>query len=100
MRRVLAEKLDDIVARLEHIPRKSLKRLAQEVEYQSLVQQGQHNCWSLDPIKQTAIHALQQHDPASWVHFYSWFLQSVVEGEIDLQLAFFSMKRGYTCRDT
>jgi hypothetical protein len=29
-RRVLTEKLHDIVARLEHTPRKSLKRLAQE----------------------------------------------------------------------
>jgi hypothetical protein len=29
-RRVLAEKLDDKVARLEHAPTKSLKRLAQE----------------------------------------------------------------------
>jgi hypothetical protein len=29
-RRVLTEKLDDIGARLEHTPRKSLKRLAQE----------------------------------------------------------------------
>jgi signal recognition particle subunit SEC65 len=30
MPRVLTEKLDDIGARIEHIPRKSLKRLAQE----------------------------------------------------------------------
>jgi hypothetical protein len=30
MRRVLTKKLDDIGARLEHAPRKSLKRLAQE----------------------------------------------------------------------
>jgi hypothetical protein len=41
------EKLDDIGGRLEHTPRKSLKRLAQ-----SLVQEWQHNCWSLDLIKQ------------------------------------------------
>jgi hypothetical protein len=31
-RPVLTEKLDDIGARLEHTPRKSLKRLAQETE--------------------------------------------------------------------
>jgi hypothetical protein len=33
---------------------------------------------------------LQQHDPASRVRLCSWFLQSVVEGQIDPQLAFFS----------
>jgi hypothetical protein len=47
-RRVLAEeKLDDIGARLERTPRKSLKRLAQETGVSK-----QQNCWSLDPIKQ------------------------------------------------
>jgi hypothetical protein len=36
------------------------------------------------------MHALQQRDPASRIHFCSWLLQSVIEGEIDLQLTFFS----------
>jgi hypothetical protein len=36
-RRVHTEKLHDIGARLEHTPRKSLKRLAQETECRSLV---------------------------------------------------------------
>jgi hypothetical protein len=39
-RPILTEKLDDIEATLEHTPRKSLKRLAQETECQSLVQEG------------------------------------------------------------
>jgi hypothetical protein len=44
-RRVLTEEtLDDAGARLEHTSRKSLKRLAQETECQSLVQEGQQNC--------------------------------------------------------
>jgi hypothetical protein len=38
----------------------------------------------------TAIQTLQLHNPASRVHFCSWFLQSVVKGEIDPQLTFFS----------
>jgi transposase len=43
--RVLTEeKLDDIGARLEHTPRKSLKQLPQKTECQSLVQERQHNC--------------------------------------------------------
>jgi hypothetical protein len=44
---VLTEKLYDIGARLEHTPRKSLKRLAQG---KSLVLEWQHNCWS-HPVK-------------------------------------------------
>jgi transposase len=44
-RRVLAEeKLDDIGVRLEHTPRKSLKRLAQGTGVSSLAQELQHNC--------------------------------------------------------
>jgi hypothetical protein len=35
------------------------------------------------------MHALQQRDPVSRVHFCIWFLQSVVEGEINPQLTFF-----------
>jgi hypothetical protein len=55
--RVLTEEnSDDIGARIEHRPRKSPKRLAQETH---------------------------------GVHFCSWFLQSVVEGELNLQLTFF-----------
>jgi hypothetical protein len=44
----------------------------------------------LRAYKTTVIHALQPRDPASKVYFYGWFLQSVVEGEIDPQLTFFS----------
>jgi hypothetical protein len=46
----------------------------------------------LGPNKTTVIHALQPHDPASRVNFSSWVLQSVIEGEIDQQLTFFSDK--------
>jgi hypothetical protein len=44
----------------------------------------------LGPYKTTVIHALQPRDAASSVHSYSWFLQSVVESEVDPQLTFFS----------
>jgi hypothetical protein len=81
--------LDDTGARLELTPRKSLKRLVQKMECQSLVQEGQHNSWSLDPIN-PVIHAFQPRVPASRVHFYSWFIRSVVEGEMDRQLTVFS----------
>jgi hypothetical protein len=72
-RRVLSEeKSDDKGARLEHTPRKSLKRLAQETT----------QLLKLRPYKTKVIHALQLRDPARRVHFCSWFLQSVVEGFI------------------
>jgi hypothetical protein len=55
------------------------------------MQEGQHNCWSLDPIKpQQSKHALQTRDPTSTVHFCSCFLHSIVEGEINPQLTFSS----------
>jgi hypothetical protein len=44
----------------------------------------------LRPYKTKVIHALQPCNPASRVHFCSWFLQLLVEGEIDLQLTLFS----------
>jgi hypothetical protein len=46
----------------------------------------------LSPYERTVIHALQLCNPASWVHFCNWFLQSVVEGDIDPQLTFFSFE--------
>jgi hypothetical protein len=44
----------------------------------------------LRPYKTTVNLSVQPRDPASRVHFCSWFLQSVVVGEIDPQLTFFS----------
>jgi hypothetical protein len=41
------------------------------------------------PYKTTVIHALEPHDSASKVRFSSWFLQSVVEDEIEPQLTLF-----------
>jgi hypothetical protein len=44
----------------------------------------------LRPYKTTVIHALQLRDSASRVRFCNWFLQSVIEDEINAQLTFFS----------
>jgi hypothetical protein len=57
---------------------------------------SKHRAWTATQLrklrthKTTVIHAFQPRDSASKVHFCSWFLQSVVEGEIDPQLIFFS----------
>jgi hypothetical protein len=63
-RRVLTEeKLDDIGARLEHTPRKSLKRLAQEAGVSKFSARTATQLLKLRPYKTTVIHALQPRDP-------------------------------------
>jgi hypothetical protein len=75
---------------LEHTPRKSLKHLAQKTGVSTSGARMATQLLKLRPYKTTVIHALQLHNPASRVHFCSWFLQSVVKGETDPQLTLFS----------
>jgi hypothetical protein len=81
--------LSDIRARLEHTPRKSLKCLAQET---AVSKSGERRATQLLNLKayKTVIHNLQPRYPASRVHFCNWFLQSVIEVEINPQLTSFS----------
>jgi hypothetical protein len=83
------EKLDDIGARLEHTPRKSLKRLAQETIVSTSSARTATQFLKLRPYKTTVIYALQPRDLPSKVHFCIRFLQFVVEGEIGQKLTFF-----------
>jgi hypothetical protein len=53
------EKLDDIGVRLEHITRKSLKRLAQEIGMSKSSGRRATQLLKLRPYKTTAIHVLQ-----------------------------------------
>jgi hypothetical protein len=101
-RRVLTEKMLDEIARLERTRRKSLKRLAQRLECQRLVKEGQHNCGSLDPIKlqQSSTHALQPHDPAIRVHVCSSFYSLSPKVRSIRNWHYFLMKRGFTSRNT
>jgi hypothetical protein len=90
-RQVLTEeKVDDIRARLEHTPRKSLKHPAQETGVSKSNARTATQLLNLRPYKAIVIHVLQPHNPASKVHFCNSFLQSVIEGEIDPQLTFIS----------
>jgi hypothetical protein len=91
------DKLYNVGARFEHIPIKSLK-----------ISSSRDGCYiarkatqllKLRPYKAAAIHALQPCNPASWVNFFSWFLHSVIKGEIDPQLTFYLMKCGFTYMD-
>jgi hypothetical protein len=63
------EKLDDIGARLEHKPRKSLKRLAPETGVSKSSVRRTTRLLKLRQYKIIAIHALQQRYPHSRVHF-------------------------------
>jgi hypothetical protein len=88
---VLTEgKLDDIGARLEHTPIKSLKCLAQEIGVSKSSTRRATQLLKLRPYKTAVNLVLQRRDPVSRVHFCSWFLQSVIKGEVDPQLMFFS----------
>jgi hypothetical protein len=82
------DRLDDTRATFGHTPRRSLKRLAQETGVPKSSAGTARQLLKLRPYK-TLTHFLQPGDPASRVHSCSWFLQSVVEGEIDRQLKFF-----------
>jgi hypothetical protein len=87
-------------ARLEHTPRKSVKRLAQETGVSKSSARTATQLLKLRPYKTTVIHALQPHYPASRVRFCSWSLQSVVEGEIDPQLTLFSVEEWFHLQGT
>jgi hypothetical protein len=84
------EKLDAIGDKLEQTHRKSLKRLDQVTGVSKSSARRVTQFLKLRPYKTTAIHALRPGDPASRIHFSNWFLRSVVEGEINPQLTFFS----------
>jgi hypothetical protein len=96
------EKLDDIEARFEHTPRKSLKRLAQETGVSKSSARTATQLLKLGPYK-TAIHVLQR---AIQLAVFVSAVDSCslhVEGEIDPQLTFFSDEawfrlQGYTNR--
>jgi hypothetical protein len=53
------------------------------------MQEGQHNCCCLNPIKQQQSMPCSC-NPASRVHFYIWLLQSVTEGESNPKFTLFS----------
>jgi hypothetical protein len=83
-------KLDDIGARFEHTPIKSLKSLAQEIGVSKSSARRATQLLKLRPYKTAVNLVLQRHNPVSRVHFCSWFLQSVIKGVVDMQLMFFS----------
>jgi hypothetical protein len=80
------EKSDDIGVRLEHMRKEWLKHLAQEAGVSKSSARMTTQLLKLRPYRTTVIHALQPYDPFKSVYLCSWFLQSVVECGINLQL--------------
>jgi hypothetical protein len=62
------ETLDNIGARLETSPRKSLKQLVQETCFKNIWTKG-HKIVKTVTIQETVIHALKEHDPAVRISF-------------------------------
>jgi hypothetical protein len=78
------EKLDEIGARLEHTPQKSLRCLAQETGISKSSAAKVTKLIKLRPYEMTVVHAMQPHNPASRINFCNWFLQSVHDSEVAL----------------
>jgi hypothetical protein len=77
----LSEKsLNDIETR----PGKALKCLAQETGEAKSSERRATQMVKLRLYKTAVIHAFQPCLPSSRVNFCSWFLQSIIEGEINL----------------
>lgn len=86
------EKWNDIETRLEHTQRKLLKRLAPKTGMSKSSAKTTTQWPKLRPYKATVIRALQLHNPAKRVHFCRWFLQFVVECDINPSMIVFSDK--------
>jgi hypothetical protein len=79
------EKLNDIGARLEHSPRKSLARLVQQDDISVSSARTATKLLKLCPYKITHVHLLQPRELATRIHFCSWFVQAVNECMLDPQ---------------
>jgi hypothetical protein len=65
---------------------KSLKHLAQEIAVPKSSARSATQLLEIYTLQITLIHTFQLHNPANRLHFCSWLLQSVAEGEIKQQL--------------
>ena len=83
-KRVLTEeKLDEIAFRLEISPRKSLRRLAQEVGVSKTSVQHATKLLKLKPYKTRVVHQLLPTDDAGRRNFCNWYLQAIHDGVVD-----------------
>jgi hypothetical protein len=88
------ETLDEIGARLEHSPRKSLARLAQQAQVSKTTAWRATKNLHLQPYKVTQVQGIEEYDYGRRTHFFYWFLQAVHDGVLDPKLKFFTDKFG------
>jgi hypothetical protein len=84
------ETLDEIGARLEHSPRKSLARLAQQAQVSKITTWRATKNLHLLPYKITQVRAIEECDYGRRTHFCNWFLQAVHDGVLHPKLTFFT----------
>jgi hypothetical protein len=83
------ETLDEIGARLEHSPRKSLARFAQQAQVSKTTWRATKNL-HLRPYKIIQVQVTEEGDYGRRTHFCNWFLQAVHDGVLDPRLTFFT----------
>jgi hypothetical protein len=84
------ETLDEIGARLEHSPRKSLARLAQQAQVSKTTAWRATKNLHLLPYKIAQVQVIEEGDYGRRTHFCNWFLQAVHDGVLDPKLTFFT----------
>jgi hypothetical protein len=77
------EKSDSIGARLEHSPRKSLTKEAQQPDVLVYPARTATKLLKLFLYKITQVHLMQPRDPSTRINVCSWFIKSVNEGTLD-----------------
>jgi hypothetical protein len=82
------EKIQDIQARLQVSPRKSLRRLAQETGVSLGSALTATKLIKFRPYKITVVHELKQPAFSVIIRFCNWLLQNVHHGIVDPQLLF------------
>jgi hypothetical protein len=79
-------------ARLEHSPRKSLARLAQQAQVSKTTAWRATKNSHLRPYKITQVQVIEEDDYRGRTHFCNWFLQEVHDGVLNPKLTFSLMK--------
>jgi hypothetical protein len=81
--------LDEIGARLEHSPRKSLARLVQQAQVSKTTAWRTTKNLHIWPYKITQVQVIEECDYGRRTHFCNWFLRVLHYGVLDPKLTLF-----------
>jgi Asp-tRNA(Asn)/Glu-tRNA(Gln) amidotransferase B subunit len=84
------EMLDEIRARLQHSPRKSLARLAQQAQVSEKTACRATKNLHLWPYRITQVQVTEEGNYRRRAHCCNWFLQALHDGVLDPKLTFFT----------